>query len=507
MKSKNKRGATKRQKGSAGDRKPITNISPGLERLYRRENRERRPLKKRPLTFSPIHQSAGREELNEVSDCRAVFSILRSFETTGRRLDVLIREYIGRRQADLSSRDKGWITRTAQNAARWQIRLDYITSRLLRQDAAGLDLTFRILLRLAALFVVITNKAANRTREILEATVPEEAAQFRRPIRNFIKDLARHKNVIPYPDRSTAAGMTIYYSHPEWLVNRWISMFGPEETRKLCEYNNAETHLTLRVNLLKADPNVLIEQLKAHGYSVMKSRFATWAYYLSGRGEVFQTPQFLDGWFEIQDESSQLFVEWCDPKPGQLVIDVCAGAGGKSLAFASLTKNEIKLVAGDINPKALAEFKERAARNGCVVHDMEFSHDRIAAYRRSADIVLVDAPCSGLGTLNRNPDIKMRIEEEDIQRLQEEQLGLLRDYADCVKVGGRLIYATCTLTREENEEVAQRFLNEHSEYVLYVPDGERWSNFMTTQGYFTILPQKHNLGGFFGCQLKRVSEK
>lgn len=505
MKSKGNRDAKKRKSRSAVDRKPISNISPGLERLYRRENRDHRPFKKRPLTFSQIHHTFNQEGLNEVSDCRVVFSILRSFEISGRRLDVLIREHIRQRQADLSSRDKGWITRTAQNVVRWQIRLDYVASRILRQDVAKAEMTLRILLRMATLFVLIVNKAAHRTREIVEATVPEEYAEFRKTLHTFIKDLARHKNVIPYPDRSTVPGLAIYTGHPEWLVHRWVCSFGVDETRTLCEYNNAEAHLTLRVNLLKADPGSLVEQLKSQGYSVMKARYATGAYYVSGKGEIFQTPQFLDGGFEVQDESSQLFVEWCDPKPGQLVMDVCAGAGGKSLAFASLTKNGVKLIAGDINQKALGEFKERATRNGCTVEEFGLSPERVEELRGKADIVLVDAPCSGLGTLNRNPDIKIRIHEDDILQLQKEQLGLLNEYATCVKIGCRLIYATCTLTQEENEVVVRRFLSEHSEFVLHVPKGERWNNFITTDGYFTILPQKHNLNGFFGCQLKRVS--
>jgi len=350
----------------------------------------------------------------------------------------------------------------------------------------------------------VFQKAANRSREIMDATVPREYDDFGRVLRNFIKDVAHPKNTVPYPDRGSVHGMSIYTSHPEWLVQRWERMFGLGDARKLCEFGNTDSHLTIRANLLKTDPGALVEQLKEQGYSVMKARYASTGYYVSGRGEIFQTPQFLGGLFEIQDESSQLFVEWCDPQPDQCIMDVCAGAGGKTLAMSASTGNRATLIAGDVNRRALDELSHRAERNGSTIDVSGLSDQRLLSLHEKADIVLVDAPCSGLGTLSRNPDIKARIQEDGIERLSGEQLDILNKYAGCVKRGGRLIYATCTLTEEENECVITRFLEDHPQFVIDQPPGDRWKMFTSAEGYFYVLPHKHNLNGFFGCQLKRV---
>ncbi len=504
MKSHHKKHKSSGKKSSGSERKPISNISPGLEHLYGQPTREvRRPkARHKQKPFQKVHAPDVHEELNEVLCSRVAFGVLREFERTGRRLDLLVREAI-RKEPKLSSRDKGWVTRLAQYTAKWQVRIDYVISRVIKADASGLDMMIRILLRMATLQVLLLHKAAKRTREIIDATLPRPLSVHGGDIRNFIKELAQQKNVVPYPNRATAEGLAIYTSHPLWMVQRWIDEYGFENAQRICEFNNGDTHLTIRANTQRVTADQLLEQLKSLGYSVMKSRFAPHGLYISGKGELFQTPQFAAGLFEVQEESSQLFAEWCGVREGMLVVDACAGAGGKSLAFSAHMQDRGRIVCGDVHHEALEELRERATRNGCSNIEIGLDDVKWQSLQEQADVVLVDAPCSGLGTISRNPDIRIRLEETDVENLHREQSEILERYSSCVRPGGSLIYATCTLLRRENEEVVGDFLRRHAEFHVEPVQGDAWNAFATEDGYFSIRPFKHNLGGFFGCKMRR----
>jgi len=220
-------------------------------------------------------------------------------------------------------------------------------------------------------------------------------------------------------------------------------------------------------------------------------------------------PIFQEGGIEVQDEGSQILSQIVGAKRGEMVVDFCAGAGGKTLALGALMRNTGRLYAFDVSEKRLAKLKPRMARSGLSnVHPVQIAHERDAKVKRLAgkiDRVLVDAPCSGMGTLRRNPDVKWRQKEEAILEMQEKQIGILDGAARLLKGGGRLVYATCSLLEEENQRVAENFLATHPEFDL-VP----MSTVLAEQkiplemgDYLVLLPHIHQTDGFFAAVFER----
>jgi 16S rRNA (cytosine967-C5)-methyltransferase len=220
-------------------------------------------------------------------------------------------------------------------------------------------------------------------------------------------------------------------------------------------------------------------------------------------------PLFKEGAIEVQDEGSQVLAQLVGARRGEMVVDFCAGAGGKTLALGAIMRNTGRLYAFDVSEKRLAKLKPRMARSGLSnVHPVLIAHERDAKVKRLAgkiDRVLVDAPCSGLGTLRRNPDVKWRQSPEAIGEMQEKQLAILDGAARLVKGGGRLVYATCSLLNEENDVVVEQFLATHDDFQL-VPASEVLAEQkipLEMDKYLKLLPHKHNTDGFFAAVLER----
>jgi len=220
-------------------------------------------------------------------------------------------------------------------------------------------------------------------------------------------------------------------------------------------------------------------------------------------------PLFKNGLIEVQDEGSQLLAQVVGAKRGEMVVDFCAGAGGKTLALGATMRNTGRLYAFDVSEKRLAKLKPRLARSGLSnVHPVLIAHENDAKVKRLAgkiDRVLVDAPCSGLGTLRRNPDVKWRQTPQSLVELNAKQIAILSGAARLVKAGGRLVYATCSLLDEENEEIVAQFLSTHADFAV-VPMNEVLAEQkidLAMQDYLKLLPQTHQTDGFFAAVLER----
>jgi 16S rRNA (cytosine967-C5)-methyltransferase len=294
-------------------------------------------------------------------------------------------------------------------------------------------------------------------------------------------------------------------SLPRWLAKLWSEQLGADETRRLAASLNQRAPLTVRANLLKNTRDELLATLRSEGSRVEPTKLSPWGVIFSGRTNVFALRAFKTGLFEVQDEGSQLIVLACEARPGQLVVDACAGAGGKTLALASEMRNKGRLVASDRDGRRLDELRPRARRAG--VHNwearsvLESSDVRIADLRGQADVVLVDAPCSGLGALRRNPDARWRLDTEEVDSFPPRQNEILDRYARLVKPGGRLVYATCSINRHENEEVRATFLTAHPEFepVQALPE----SVGLGTAAELQLLPHRHGTDGFYIAALRR----
>lgn len=268
-------------------------------------------------------------------------------------------------------------------------------------------------------------------------------------------------------EKNTLPSKAIEHSIPEWLVQTLESELGPDWEREMTSLNERAATV-LRANTLKTSVKGLISELKEEGVESFSLKNYPYAVQLEEKKNVFLTSAFKEGLFEVQDASSQLIGDFLEVKEGMRVVDACAGAGGKTLHLAALMQNKGQIIGLDIYEWKLAELKRRAKRAGA--HNIEtrvISDNKvIKRLHGKADRLLIDAPCSGLGVLKRNPDSKWKIDQAFIDRIKAEQSQILSDYSKIIKKGGKMIYATCSILPSENEKQVERFLNENTDYKL-----------------------------------------
>ena len=296
-------------------------------------------------------------------------------------------------------------------------------------------------------------------------------------------------------------------SLPAWLCTRLVARGG----EALALASTTPPPQTLRVNTLKIDRPGLIKALTEVGLVVRPCLLSPVGVVVERRSNVFRTAPFRDGWFEVQDEGSQLVALLADARPGMRVVDGCAGAGGKTLAMAAAMQNKGTLLALDVHGGRLHALRERTARAGVHnvrVHDLEEEKKTLKRLKAQCDVVVVDAPCSGTGVLRRNPDTGWRLQPDDVARLCLLQSELLRRYAALVKPGGHLVYATCSLLNEENRSVVDDFLTSADTFVrASAGDRLRAQGIAVAgcddDGALALDPVSHQTDGFFAAVLRK----
>ena len=306
------------------------------------------------------------------------------------------------------------------------------------------------------------------------------------------------------------ADFAIQADLPDWLAEKLAAQYGEAEALPLAQALNRAAPLDLRVNPIKARREDVLAQLNEEGIKAQAGRYSPLAIRLAEKPSLAKHPLVLDGSIEVQDEGSQLLGLLVAPKRGEMVADFCAGAGGKTLLLGGLMRSTGRLYAFDTSERRLAKLKPRLARSGLSnVHTSAIAHENDARLKRLAgklDRVLVDAPCSGLGTLRRNPDLKWRQTPESVEELKQKQASILAAAAKLLKPGGRLVYATCSLLAEENDAIVDAFLAAHpafkplsaqmvlAEQGIAIECGER----------LRLDPLRHDTDGFFAAVMERV---
>ncbi|HSI94576.1 MAG TPA: RsmB/NOP family class I SAM-dependent RNA methyltransferase [Methylophilaceae bacterium] len=296
---------------------------------------------------------------------------------------------------------------------------------------------------------------------------------------------------------------------PDWLWERLSEQYGEQEALTLARSLHLSAPLDLRANVVKATREEVLEQFAKDRIEAVPTPLSPYGIRLHSKITLNRQPMFMDGKIEVQDEGSQLLAQLVAPRRGEMVADFCAGAGGKSLALGALMRNTGRLYAFDVSEKRLHNLGQRLKRSGLSnLHSQVIVNERDAKLKRLAgkfDRVLVDAPCSGLGTLRRNPDLKWRQTPQDVEELTAKQASILQSAAKLVKPGGRLVYATCSLLREENEAIVEAFLASNSEFET-VNAAEILAQQqipLDTGPYLKLLPQQHGTDGFFAVAMAR----
>jgi 16S rRNA (cytosine967-C5)-methyltransferase len=332
--------------------------------------------------------------------------------------------------------------------------------------------------------------------------------------KGFMNDASPLVTQVRTVDR-TALSFAVRANLPDWLAERLLAQFGEEETLMLADALNQPATLDLRVNPHKASREQVMERLANEGYPVEPTHYSPLGMRRTDRAPLFTLASFKAGWFEVQDEGSQLISMLVAPQKREQVIDFCAGAGGKTLHLSALMGNSGAVFAFDVSERRLDNLRPRLARAGVdnvrtqLIRD---EHDKaLKKFLDRADRVLVDAPCSGTGTVRRNPDIKWR--PIDLKALRSTQLSILEAAAKLVKPGGRLVYATCSLLKEENDDIVAAFLESHGEFAIkradeiFAAQGITIDDGFTAEGAMRLLPHRHGTDGFFAAVLERKTQE
>ena len=414
----------------------------------------------------------------------------------------------------LDERDRALLTELTYGTLRWRGKIDARLSEQVRRPLANTDAFVRNLLRATVYQLFFLDKipdyaAVNEAVALAKTRRGGKTAGF---VNGVLRNLLRRKQVGLKPqstDESTAA-LATELSHPEWLVQRWIKEFGRREACALMHANNQRAPLVLRANRLKCSRDELLARWRANGIAASPAPWAPQGISVESGGNVENLPGFAEGMFQVQGEASQLVAYLLAPSPDERILDACAAPGGKSCQIAELMDDSGELIALDKSTRGVERIRQNITRLN--LHSIrtvqadatkEFSSELSVPYDR----ILVDAPCSGLGTLRGHPEIKWQRRENDILRLNELQLKIVNHVAGYLKPGGVLVYSTCTLTRDENEQLVGAFLAQHKEFVLedaarYLPEPARR---MVRDDFFQALPHRDQTDGFFAARMRKVS--
>jgi 16S rRNA (cytosine967-C5)-methyltransferase len=414
--------------------------------------------------------------------------------------DKLISELF--KKEDFSSDEKAVIFDFVYGILRHLGRLDYVIGHASYAMTKNLDPDILNSFRICTYQAIFTNVSAAGivNNAVAMSSNNTKLSGF---VKRTIEAILKNKDAVIFPDPEMAPIEYIlaYHSHPRWMVEKWLKELGSvKEVEAICRANNMEPPLTIRVNPHKSDIGLLQKALGEEGYSSSRTELSPFGLIVDKKKDIFKTKVFREGLFEVQDEGSQLVTLLTGVKPGELVIDACAGNGGKTLFLSGLMKNRGTIIASDLSPVKLSNLRHRAGKAGAF-NIKTAKTEALNEYNNMADCVFIDAPCSGMGVFRRNPDSKWRLTPDDVKELAVKQKEILSEYSSLVKPGGRLVYATCTISKEENEDNVTVFLNENRDFCLVpasqIPD-LNFSKLTCEDGFFRSLPHISNTDGFFG---------
>ncbi len=410
-------------------------------------------------------------------------------------------------------RDQGLVSELINGVVRHLAFIDYVLSRVSKKPLEKMDPEVRNALRLGAYQLLFTRipvqAAVAETVKIVKKRRGQWIVNF---VNAVLRELARRKNEIELPPREMdpVAYLAVKYSYPRWLVERWLKLFGEEEAEALLKAGNERPTLVVRANTLRVTREQLLLYLKAEIPEAKPTRFSPDGIELKGfQGRITTLKPFKFGWLQVQDEASQLVSYLLSPMPGERILDACAGVGGKTTHIAQLVRNTGRIYAMDVLSWRLERLKENAKRLG-VTNIEVITGDATRAIETLGgsffDRILIDAPCTGTGVIRRHPDIKWARTPDDLVSIPEKQLSLLESLAPLLKKGGVMVYATCSLEPEENEEVIKNFLAKQQDFIIekaqdVLPKEAR--SLTTEEGFMRTYPHRHGLDGFFAARLRK----
>lgn len=421
--------------------------------------------------------------------------------------DILIDQEL--QEGGLTGPDRGLYTELVYGTLRRQGTLDHIMSQFSNTPLGKLERSVILLLRLGLYQMFFLDRipvsaAVNETVNLAKQYSTRSAGFINAVLRNA--DRGRDTVSYPDPDKEPAAWLAAKHSHPLWIAEGWLEQLGFAEAAELAAAMSAPPPFTIRANRLKSDRAALIKQLQAEGVTAVPCSFAPDGLTVTSAISLSGLKSFNEGLFSVQDEASQLAALLLSPQPGDAILDLCAAPGGKATYLAELTNDHCTLTACDRNPRKLALIREVVERLGIgniTVTLLDATKPLEKLGKGLFDRILVDAPCSGLGVIHRNPEGKWWKEPSDPLRLAITQRAILANAAVRLKPGGVMVYSTCSTSLEENEQVIDNFLQHHRDFMIepvsrVVP---QTLAMQTEQGFFRSWLHRHGMDGFFAARL------
>jgi len=431
--------------------------------------------------------------------------ILNRVERTDAYLDKLLDHEM--RNSELGGPDKALLYEIVHGVTRWMGRLDWILNGFYKGQFSKAIPNLKNGLRVALYQILFLDRipdhaAVNEAVEFVKKLQGQKPADLTNAI---LRNIIRSKSTIRYPDPNEdyIGYLTAYYSHPSWMVKRYVDRFGKEEAENLLIANNEKPYLTLRVNAIKTNVQEFNSLLDAVNLKYKPGKFLGEFVHLQNLTNITAWDYFTKGYFNIQDESAGLACRLLDVKPGMKVLDMCAAPGGKTAYLGSLLNNIGKIVAIDKYEGRLKILRANNARLGltCVT---TIECDALEFESEPFDRVLADVPCSGTGTLSKKPDIKWKKDIFDLKNMSTVQLKLLSKAATLVKPGGAVVYSTCSIEPEENFEIVKQFLASYPNFKIESAKGNFTDEVIDENGCIQTLPQKHQMDGAFAAKLIRI---
>jgi len=440
--------------------------------------------------------------------------ILNTLDQGNKTLDNILDEVLSQ-HAFFSKKDRALLQAIVFGVLRWRAKLDWIIDYFSKTRLSQIDPKVMNILRIALFQIIYLNRipvsaAVNTSVEMAKSVTEPYVVRF---VNGLLRNAAKRYQQVLFPDvnKNPASALAVNKSFPKWLLERWLDRFGLEETALLCDTINTIPPLTVRCNTLKTRRKTLLKRLEKDVEKVECTGYAPdGAFFFNPKKSIPKMKAFEDGLFQVQDEAAQLVTFLLNPKPGETVLDACAGLGGKTGHISQMMKNRGKLIAMDNNAKKLHRLQSEMVRLGISMvtsrtHDLNDPAGGKSI--KKFDRILLDAPCSGLGVLRRNPDAKWSTLEKNLIRHAKRQTIFLDNLAYQVKPEGLLVYCVCSTEPEENESVIKGFLNKHKDFAIEKnPEGlpHEARSLLTGEGYLKTFPHLHNMDGFFAVCMKRA---
>ncbi len=444
----------------------------------------------------------------------ASLDILNALDQEGGTLDNILDDVLSR-HAFFSKKDRALLQAVVYGVLRWRARLDWIIAHFSATPLNRIDPKVMNILRLGLFQIIYLDRipvsaAVNTSVEMAKSVTKPFVVRF---VNGLLRNAAKKYQRVTYPDanQEPLLALAVQKSFPHWIVKRWLNRFGFENTGQLCDAVNTIPPITIRCNTLKTDRKTLLKLVEK---DVELSENTTYSpdgiSLFNPKRSIGKIKAFENGMFQVQDEAAQLVTLLLQPQPGETVLDACAGLGGKTGHIAQMMENQGMLIAMDNNEKKLSRLMSEMHRLEISmvktrIHDLSVPPDDKSIGK--FDRILLDAPCSGLGVLRRNPDAKWHTKEQDLVRQSRRQALFLDNLARLIKPKGILVYCVCSMEPEENESVIIEFLNTHPNFAIEtnrtkLPATAR--SLFTDNGYLKTFPHFHNMDGFFAVRMKRM---